>query len=470
MSYMKYIKRLCLLGLIASIGLSSCQIVNKYVSPEVETEGLFRDENPTDTTTIANIPWKEYFSDPLLRTLIEEGLQNNFDMQIAYQRIKQAEAGVSMAVGAYFPNVALAGQVEHQRISIGAEGKDVLGYERGTNFGLGVAVTWEADLWGKLNRQHRAQAAQLMSTHAYQNLIQTSLVANIATTYYSLMALDEQLKVTKETIELLKETTATIEALKESGGQNEAGVEQSRALGFSTQLSIPDLEKAIRETENGLCLMLGRRPGPITRSTIASQAISESISYGIPVQMLAKRPDVRQAEYAFKNAFELTNAARASFYPSITLNAGSMLGYASTTLSDFFNPRNIFANILGGITQPLFAQNKLRANLKMSKAEEEATFITFKKTVLEASMEVSNLLFGFESSLSKNEVRAKQVESLEKSVYYTQELLKSDLANYLEVIQAEQNYLQARLGQINDKLEQLNYSVNLYRALGGGIE
>lgn len=467
---MKYIKRLFLLGLIASIGLSSCQVVNKYKSPDIDTEGLFRDENPTDTTTIANIPWREYFSDPLLRTLIEEGLQSNFDMLIAYQRVKQAEAGVSMAVGAYFPSVALAGQVEHQRISMGAKGKDVLGYELGTSFGLGVAVTWEADLWGKINRQYRAQAAQLMSTHAYRNLIQTSLVANIATTYYSLMALDEQLRVTEETIELLKETTATIEALKESGAQNEAGVEQSRALAYSTQVSIPDLKKAIRETENALCVMLGRKPGPITRSTIAEQAPLQTVEVGIPVQMLAMRPDVRQAEYAFKNAFELTNVARASFYPSITLNAGSMLGYASNSLSDFFNPKNILANILGGITQPLFAQNKLRANLKSSKAEEAATLLTFQKTVLQASQEVSNLLFGYEASLSKNEVRANQVESLRKSVYYTQELLKSDMANYLEVIQAEQNYLQARLSQINDKLEQLTYSVNLYRALGGGTK
>lgn len=467
---MKYIKGLFLMGLIASLGLSSCQVVNKYKSPEIDMEGMYRDENPTDTTTIATIPWKEYFSDPLLRTLIDEGLQNNFDMLIAYQRIKQAEAGVSMAVGAYFPSLALAGQVNHERYSVGPDGKkDALGQHK-TSYSLGIAASWEIDLWGKLNRQHRAQAAQLMSTHAYRDLIQTSLVSGIAITYYSLMALDEQLKVTEETITLLGETTATIEALKEAGMQNAAGVEQSRALEYSTRVSIPDLKKAIRETENALCVMLGRKPGPITRSSISEQVAFESTAHGIPVQMLAMRPDVQQAEFAFRNAFELTNVARASFYPSITLSTGSMLGYANNSLSDFFNPRNLFANIIGGITQPLFAQNQLRANLKIKKAEEEATFLTFKKTVLEASQEVSDLMFGYESSLSKNEVRANQVESLAKSVDYSQKLLVGGEANYLEVIQAEQSYLQARLSQINDKLEQLTYSVNLYRALGGGVK
>lgn len=465
----RYIKAVVLLGVTASIGLSSCQVVNKYKSPEVNTEDMYRGENPTDTTTIANIPWREYFTDPFLQTYIDEGLKNNFDLQIAVTRISQAEAGLSMARAAYFPNVALVGQAQQARLSDGLKGKDVLGYHT-TQYSLGISATWELDVWGKLNRQARSSYAQFLASHSYRNLIQTSLVSNIATSYYSLIALDEQLRVTKETIELLKESTATMEDLKEAGMLNAAAVEQSKALLYNTQISVPDLENQIRQLENSICLLLGRKPSSIMRSDIQNQQVPQEMAYGVPVQMLAKRPDVQQAELAFRSAFELTNAAQASFYPSISLSTGSILGYGATTLSGFFKPENLFANILGGITQPLFARKQLVSNLKISKAQQQEALLTFEKTVLSASKEVSDILFGYESSLLKNGTRNLQVQSLTTAVDFTHDLLIAGEANYTEVLSAEQSLLQARLGQVSDKLEQLQYSVSLYRALGGGLE
>lgn len=255
-----------------------------------------------------------------------------------------------MAKAAYFPDVSLVGQVNHSRSSDGGRGKDVLGYHS-TNYSLGVSASWELDIWGKLNRQSKAKYAQFLNSHAYKNLIQTSLVANIATSYYSLLALDEKLAVTIETVKLLEENVETMQALKESGLQNGAAVEQSKSLLYSTRASIPDLESQIRQMENSICTMLGRKPGTIARSTIFEQQYTEKLEYGVPVQMLAKRPDVQQAELSFRSAFELTNAAQASFYPSITLSSGS-IGYGTTnTLSNFFKPENIFASIIGGLTQ-----------------------------------------------------------------------------------------------------------------------
>ncbi|WP_080903801.1 efflux transporter outer membrane subunit [Parabacteroides sp. Marseille-P3160] len=461
----KHYKGILLLGLVALVGLSSCQIVNKYKSPEVDMTGLYREEEPTDTTTIASIPWREYFRDPQLQLLIEEGLQSNFDLRIAYTRIQQAEANLSMARASYFPNIALSGQTQQGWLSSGSRGKDVLGYHTTDIYGLGVVVTWEADLWGKLNRQHRAQYAQFLASHTYRNLIQTSLIANIATSYYSLLALDEQLRVVKETVGLLEESARTMQALKEAGFQNAAAVEQSYALLYDTQITIPDLEDQIRQLENTLSVMLGRKPGPIARQSIEAQHVPDELAHGVPVQMLAKRPDVLQAELAFRSAFELTNAARASFYPQVTLNTGTNFGFVGG-----FNPENLILNILGSITQPLFAQNKLTANLKIAKAQQQEALYNFQSTILTAGKEVSDIMFGFKASVSKNEIRTKQVTSLSKSVDYTKKLLIANEANYLEVIQAEQSYLQARLGQVNDKLEQLQYGVNLYRALGGGIE
>nr|WP_297167337.1 efflux transporter outer membrane subunit [uncultured Dysgonomonas sp.] len=461
----KYIKGIVLLGLTASIGFSSCQVVNKYKTPEVDSEELFRDENPTDTTTVADLSWREYFKDPILQALIEEGLAQNFDLQIAYTRIQQAEANLSMARAAYFPNVALVGQFNQSRTSVNNAGvKDILGYSN-TQYGLGIAVTWEADLWGKLNRQSRASFAQMLSSRAYKDLIQTSLISNIATSYYSLMALDEQLRVTKETVELLRQSSQTMEALKEAGMLNGAAVEQSKGLLYGTAVSIPSLEIQIRTLENSLCLLLGRKPGSVVRSSIQDQNVPEEISFGVPVQMLAKRPDVQQAELGFRSAFELTNAAQASFYPSLTLNTGSMIGFVEN-----FKPENIIANIIGSLTQPIFAQKQLIGQLRIRKAQQEEALLTFQKTVLAAGKEVSDIMYTYEASLSKNAPRSKQVESLGTAVYFTQELLKAGEADYTEVLIAEQNLLSAQLGQVSDKLEQLQATVDLYRALGGGVK
>ncbi|NDV84163.1 efflux transporter outer membrane subunit [Bacteroides sp. 51] len=465
----KYTRGYILLGLVALIGLTSCGSAYHYKTPDYDADNLYGEMTSADTMTIANTPWQEYFTDAHLIALINKGIENNFDLQIAYTRIQQAEASLGMAKAAYFPDVALVGQVNHSRHSNGQDGKDVLGYHS-TDYSLGVSASWELDLWGKLNKQSKAKYAQFLNSHAYKNLIHSSLVANIATSYYSLLALDEKLGITIETVKLLEESVETIEALKIAGLQNGAAVEQSKALLYSTQTSIPDLESQIRQMENSICAMIGRKPGPIARSTISDQRYSNQFEYGIPAQMLAKRPDVQQAELSFRSAFELTHAARASFYPSITLSSGT-LGYGtSNTLSNFFKPENIFASIIGGLTQPLFAKKQLTGNLKIAKAQQQEALLTFEQTVLNAGQEVNDILFSFESSLKKNDTRKRQIKACHNSVYFTQELLKAGDANYTEVLTAEQNLLSALLNQVNDRLEQLQCSVNLYKALGGGIE
>ena len=471
----KYIKGAVLLGVILSVGLSSCNITKKYKAPEIDTLDLYRDQYSEDTTTIANIPWREYFKDPVLQSLIDEGLNNNFDMLITAQRVYQAEASLGMAKAAYFPTVALTGNVTQNRTSNRdpltneMKGEKVLGYHSETYF-LGIAATWEADIWGKLTRQKKAKYAQLLNSYAGRNLVQTSLISNIATTYYTLLSLDEQLAVTKETIALLEENVTTMQALFDAGNTNSAGLEQTKAMLYSTQVSVPALESQIKQLENAISMMLGRKPGPITRLSISEQTVPQEMKIGVPVQMLAKRPDVQQAELTFRASFELTQAARASFYPSITLDAGSMVGYGWASLSSFFDPGHLAANIIGSITQPIFARKQLTGNLKIAKAEQEASLLSFKKAVLSASQEVSDILYTYESSLTKNDIRNKQVEASKKAVGDTQELLKYGEATYIEVLTAQQNLLQAQLGQVNDKLEQLQASVNLYRALGGGTE
>jgi NodT family efflux transporter outer membrane factor (OMF) lipoprotein len=294
------------------------------------------------------------------------------------------------------------------------------------------------------------------------------LIANIATSYYSLLALDEQQRITKETVGLLEENVATMEALKTAGRQNAAAVEQSKSLMLSTKLSVYDLENAIYQMENAICTLIGREAGAITRSTFDLQNIPEQLQAGVTAQLLSHRPDVRQAELDFRSAFELTNVARANFYPSVTLNSGSMIGVAATGFSNFFSIENLIANVIGGLTQPIFKRGQLKGNLKIAQAQQKIALVTFKNTVLKAGQEVSDILFSYQSSIKKNAVRQEQIQSTQKAVEYTQALLTAGDANYTEVLTAEQNYLSAQLARVSDKLEQLQCAVNLYRALGGG--
>lgn len=469
------IKGIVLLGLIALLGLPSCQVMNKYQSPDADRENLFRDENPVDTTTIASIPWRDYFKDPFLQTYIDEALNSNFDMLIVQERIKQAEAALGMARAAYFPDVALTAQVNQTRLSNAdpltgvRKERDNLAYHT-EKYTLGIVASWELDLWGKMNRQSRAKYAQMLNSYAGRNLIQTSLVSNMANTYYSLLALDEQLKVTNDMITLMDENLITMEALKEAGMTNGAAVEQTRAALARARTSVPELESGIRQLENTICTMLGRKPGPITRSSIGLQNVPAKLAHGIPAQMLARRPDVNQAELEFRSAFELTYAAKASFYPSVTLSSG-LIGYSTTNgLSQFFKPENLFASIAGGLTQPVFARKQLMTQYKVAKSEQQIALLNFEKTVLSAGQEVSDILYTYESSLRKNYDREIQVLSQTKAVDFTRELLKAGEATYLEVLSAQQGLLEAQLNQISDKLQQLQSTSDLYRALGGGIE
>ncbi len=459
-----------LLIIIMTIGFSSCRSYKNIVEPpQTDTQGIVRDsaQNKGDTTTIANTPWKEYFTDGKLQSLIAEGLTNNFDMQIAISRIQQSEASLEMARGAFYPTLSAAGQIDHTRISTGAGGKQVLGYYTNINT-LGFMATWEADLWGKLSNQSKAKYASYLNSFEYKNLVQTNLISNIAKDYYNLLALDEQLKITKATVVLLEKSAQTMADLKEAGQQNEAAVEQSKALLYNTQISIPQLETQIRKQEDTICALLGRKLGAIDRDSIGHQTIADHLAYGVPMQFLAKRPDVKQAELSFCSAYALTNVAKANLYPSFTISSATF-GLAAGGFSDFFKPEHIAAEVVAGIAQPIFYKKQLRGNLKIAQAQQQEALLTFKSTVIAAGQEVSDILFGYNASLSKNDLRDKQIESLTKAVEFTQDLLMAGEANYTEVLTAEQNLLAAQLNRVNDKLEQLTYSVSLYKALGGGV-
>ncbi|HEY4786955.1 MAG TPA: efflux transporter outer membrane subunit [Bacteroidales bacterium] len=440
-------------------------------APKTDTNGLIRDSLASngDTTTIANVPWKEYFKDSKLQALIQEGLNKNLDMQITLSRVSQAEISLSTLRAANLPTLGAGVSYSNTMISAGKEGTKVLGYST-QSFSLGFTATWEADLWGKLSYQARSGYANYLNSVEYKNLIQTNLVANIAIAYYNLLALDQQMKITGRTIGLLQQSAETMQQLKESGQQNQAAVEQSKALLYSTQLSAVTLQRQIRVQENTISQLLGRVPGPIDRDTLGSEMVADKLAYGVPAQFLAKRPDVKQAEFIFLSAYNLTNVAKANLYPSFTIGSASSpatLGVAGG-LADLFKPDHVAAQLVASLTQPVFYRKQLRNNVKIAQAQQDQALLSFKSTVLNAGAEVSNIIYSYNVAVSKDTLRAKQVESMNKAVEFTQDLLIAGEATYIEVLTAEQNLLSAQLSQVNDKLEQLTYSVSLYKALGGG--
>lgn len=469
------IKRgLLLLGCIMPMFFTSCGVtLNKYSSPKVDLDNLYRNGISNDTTSIANIVWEDFFADTLLQSLIKEGLANNHDMLIATERIKQAESANKMARAAYFPTVDISGQFEQLRLnnnpSTGRKQDNILSYHNET-YSLNIISSWELDIWGKLRSQSKAKYAEMLNCYVGRNLVQTSLISNIAGLYYSLLSLDEQLVITDEIITSMRNNLRTMEYMRESGLVNSAAVEQTKAALYRTITTLPDLKSMILQLENSICLLIGRKPDIIERTTLELQSVPQQLYIGIPIQMIAKRPDVQKAELDFRMAFELTNVAKANFYPTLTLNSATF-GYSSTnTISNFFKPENLFANIIAGITQPIINKREIKTKYEVSKAEQQITLLNFERCVLNAGAEVSNTLNTYYTSISKIETRNIQIESLNKSVFYTQKLLRAGEATYLEVLSAQQGLLDARLSLTNDKLQQLQAYSDLYRTLGGGAD
>ncbi|MEJ0105496.1 MAG: TolC family protein [Bacteroidota bacterium] len=444
----------------ALVFLGSCKVTQPYQHSQTVSSSLFRDVNTADTNSIAQVPWQQIFTDTLLQSLIAEGIKNNFDIKIAQARIKQAEANFTQSREAFFP--AINGNASAGFYNPSSS------QSSGTQINqLYADASWQLDIWGKLKSAKRGAYASLLQSDAYKRAVQTQLISGIAGNYYALLAYDEELKITLQTVENRKQDVETMKILKNSDVVTGAAVVQSAANLYSAQVTIPDIQQNIRQTENALCVLSGRNPGSILRDSLWNQHIAVDVNTGIPAQLLANRPDVQEAEFQVRNAFETVNAARTYFYPSINITGEA--GLYSTSISNFFNPASFFANIIGGLTQPIFNNGTNTQRLKVSQAQLEEYEITFKKTLLTAGQEVSDALYQYKAANDKTSIRALEISNLEKAVDYTKELLKyTSATNYTDVLTSEQGLLAARLNAVSDKLQLLQGIVTLYAALGGG--
>lgn len=443
--------------------LSSCGIYTNYHQKEEVPTDLYGEEVIIDTTSVSlgEMSWRNLFTDPQLQALIEKGLQNNTDLQSARLRVEQAEATMLSAKLAFLPSFALAPQG-----TISSFDK----HEAVETYQLPVAASWQLDFFGGMRNAKKQAKAVLEQSRDYEQAVQTQLIAGIANIYYTLQMLDAQLSISEETEHSWGESVKSTRALMNAGMANEAAVSQMEAAYLGVKTSVLDLKEQINQVENSLSLLLAEPAHGISRTSWAeaSFACPEQLSVGLPVQMLANRPDVRAAERSLEAAFYQTNVARSAFYPSVTLSGSA--GWTNSAGAGIVNPGKFLASAVGSLTQPLFAQGRLAGQLKIAKAQQEQASLAFTQALLNAGAEVNEAMVACETSRKKSDLLDRQVASLEKAYQSTSLLMQYGNTTYLEVLTAQQSLLGAQLQQTANRFKEVQSVINLYQALGGGKE
>jgi multidrug efflux system outer membrane protein len=468
--------------LLAAVLVSSCGIYTNYKRPDdrlPETDSLYRNAQTGDTSSIADLSWRELFTDPYLVKWIEKGLESNTDLQTARLRTEEAKASMQAAKLSFLPS--LSGTAQGQLSSYD-------GAKPTKTYSLGGSAEWEVDIFGSLRNSAKQGIESYEGQKAYEQAVQTQLIATIATNYYSLLTLDKQLVITQATVESWKENVKTMEALKKAGQYNEAAVEQARANLLEVQSQEVSLKKQIHELENSFSTLLGMPAQSIERGDLLeldlesgivalsggsasfdSSDSTSTIQIGIPAQLLSRRPDVRQSEHELAQAFYATNEARSAFYPQVTLSGSA--GWTNSGGAVIENPGKWLLTAVGNLVQPIFNRGQNVANLKIAKAQQEEALLAFSQKLLDAGAEVNDALTDWQASQATLELDSQRVASLERTVDVTEKLMKnSSTTTYLEVLTAQQSLLSAQLTEVEDKYSEISAVIDLYHALGGGAE
>lgn len=444
--------------------LGACRIAQPYRQPAAATDSLYRNSINTDSTGLAGVPLASFFADTQLQRLLQLGLQRNLDLKKAMERIHMARAAFRQSKAALLPEVSANAGIKQSKLSF-PQGFGLV--KNSTQYDVYISTSWEADIWGKISSAKRAALAQLLATETARKAIQTQLAADIANHYYRLLALDAQQQIVEKTIANRQEDAQAMKTLKNSGVVNGAAVVQSEANLYTAEMALPALKRQVRETENALQFLLANAPGPVQRGSLAASTMPATVQTGVPAQLLQYRPDVLQAEHAFRAAFENTNAARAYFYPALSITAAA--GYSSFSFRDWFTPAGLFANVAGGLAQPILNKRMNKTRLEVARATQEEALLHFSQTLLKAGQEVSDALYAYQTAEEQQTIRTRQLQSLEQSVDFTKKLLRySTATNYTDVLTSEQALLAAQLDAVNDRLLQWQSVIGLYRALGGG--
>ena len=449
-----------------ALTLTACAGRKAYERPNIIDEKIFRaDQVPTDSLSTANVSWREIFTDATLQNHINKSLSHNLDIRVAMQNVASAQAYLKQSKSAHIPTVALGANYTRSTSSINTMG-GVGERTYGNLWDITASASWEADIWGSLSAQKRASYASYLATVEAQKAVQSEVVATLATAYYQLLMLDEQKKVLEKTIDFRSQSLETTKLLKEAGSTTEVATKQIEALVYNAQAQLISINNSVWALENTICVLLGEEPHTIERTTLAEQNFPTNFHQGYAVKLLQNRPDVARAELNLRNAFEMTNVARAAFYPTLTLSARG--GFSSTELDTWISAKSIFANFVAGLAQPILNRRQIRTQYEVKQIEQETALLNFKKVVLSAGKEVSDAMQHFSSQTEFIDLKTKEMKAYQEATDYSKQLFDSGMVNYLEVITAEVNRLNAELSVAESQFTRMQYGISLYKALGGG--
>ena len=455
------------LGLLLSLLLTGCGVYNKYERPDVNTTGLVRDAFSDvdtlavqDTASFGNLPWRAVFTDPQLQALIEQGLQKNANLQNAVLNVQMYESMLKAAKLAFLPAISIGSAQSMGSISTLYTDPSVTT----KSYSIPVSASWTLDLFGNILSQKRSTQMKLLGMKDYQMAVRAQVVSGIANSYYTLLMLDEQLRIVTEMSKMSKETWEMMKLQYQLGRVRSTNVQSAEAAYLSTQTQANDFQRQIRATENALSLLIGQQGQQIPRSTLAQQSLPTEFSTGVGVALLKNRPDVHNAEMSLASCFHDIQTARSQFYPNITVGAS----LAFTNSNGNLNPGKWLSTLFGSLTQPIFQRGALKVNLKVKKLQYEQAFNTWQNAILQAGNEVSNALVNYNGYDANSKIEAQRVEVLAKNVEDTRALYTSKGSTYLEVLTAQTQLLSAQLNKVTADFNKMQSVVSLYTALGGG--
>jgi len=465
---------------VAAVGLmlTGCGIYNKYEqNMPTPSEAFGTDESikaATGETTIAQMSWREFFTDPLLQQLIEQVLANNTDLNSARIAVEKSQAALTAAKLAYLPSLAFAPQGTLAKFDKNPWSK---------TYDLPLQLSMDIDVFGSITNKKRAAKAVLLQAQMQEEAVRSNLISITAQQYLMLQVLDRQLEILIQTDSLWNKSLSTEQTLWENGKAYSTAVNQMEASYLSVKTQIADTHRNIRAIENAICKLLAVSPQHINRQKWGSSMLHHAeatgdaeermfdtkyLKIGIPAQMLENRPDIRMANHAMEEAFYNTAAARSAFYPSITLSGSA--GWTNSAGGMIVDPGKILLSAIGSLTQPIFARGKLIANKKIALLTEEDLQKKYVQTVINAGNEVNEAMADCMTAREKHVYYQRQVQVLHEAYTGTHELMDNGKASYIEVLRAQESLLDAQLSSAMNMYDGAQAVIALYIALGGGTK
>lgn len=467
-----YITKIVMIAILITT-IISCKVSKDIETPKDAFPENFRNASVSkDTTSIADVEWKNFFTEKDIIELIDSAVARNNDLQIATKNIEIAQYRFTQSKWGNVPQVNLNVSASTSNPSDNSFTGKNLGQALGQNhiddYSAGATLSWEADIWGKIRNQKKGAFAGYLQSEEVKKALQTTIVANVSKGYYNLLMLDAQLEIAKQNYKLNDSTTNIIKLKYDAGQVTTLAIQQSEAQKLVSAQLIPQLEQNIAIQENALSVLTGSFPNSKTRTTrLSVLEVKNNNAIGIPSSLVSRRPDVKSAELALKVANANVGITKADLYPSLKITAQG--GVNSFETSNWFNiPASLFGTVAGGLTQPLLNNKKVRTQYNIAVAEREKAVLSFRQSVLVAVSEVSDALVKVEKLKQQESFLKERVKTLQQAIKNANLLFKNGMAEYLEVLSAQSNLLQSELELADIKRQQLSANTELYRALGGG--